>query len=49
MWHVGSLFPKQGLNLHCPALEGKVFTTGPLGKSTPHISVAYVKMKKKTF
>ena len=39
MWHVGSLFPKQGLNLHRPALEGRVITAGPLGKSSPHIFV----------
>ena len=31
--HAGSQLPHQGLNQDSPALEGKVLTIGPLGKS----------------
>ena len=39
MWHAGSLFPDQGLNL-CPVQwKHRVFIAGPLGKSSTASSV----------
>ena len=50
LWHVGSLFPNEGLDLSLsPSLDGRFLATGPLGNSLSILNLIQSDWPNKTY